>query len=69
MIRGIGFLIGTVLILAGVGQAVARDWTIDGVFLLLCGAGLAALLMALMAESETTAGGTPSQTDARPPDA
>lgn len=51
MIRGIGFLLGPALIFAGIGQAILRDWTIDGLFLLLCGLGLLALLMALVAET------------------
>lgn len=69
MIRGIGFLLGPALIFAGIGQAILRDWTIDGLFLLLCGLGLLALLMALVAETETTAGGDHPSPGTRTPSA
>jgi hypothetical protein len=69
VIRGLGILIGLALIFAGIGQAVARDWTIDGLFLLLAGLGLAILLLAALSAYETTAGGTPTSPGARLPDA
>lgn len=69
MIRGLGILIGLALIAVGIGQAVARDWTIDGLFLILAGLGLALLLFAALTAYETTAGGIPTSPGARPPDA
>jgi hypothetical protein len=68
VIRGLGFLLGVALIFVGIGQAVARDWTIDGLFLLLAGFGLAILLLAALTAYETTAGGSPPQAT-RLPDA
>lgn len=63
---GIGFLVGIGLIFTGIGQAIARDWTIDGLFLLLCGVGLLILTLAFIAASETTAGGTSPPQGSRP---
>jgi hypothetical protein len=69
VIRGLGILLGLALIFVGIGQAVARDWTIDGLFLLLAGLGLAILLLAALSAYETTAGGTTPSPGARLPDA
>lgn len=53
MIRGVGILVGLALIAAAILQAVARDWTIDGVFLLLAGVGLLMLLLAALTSYES----------------
>lgn len=52
MIRGLGILVGLALIFVGVGQAIARDWTIDGWFLILAGIGLLILLLAALTAYE-----------------
>lgn len=53
MIRGVGILVGLALIAAAILQAVARDWTIDGIFLLLAGVGLLMLLLAALTTYES----------------
>lgn len=50
MNRIIGFLVGVALIIVGVGQAVARDWIIDGWFILLAGGGLVVCILAYLAD-------------------
>ena len=62
MIRGLGILAGLALIFTGIGQAIARDWLIDGVFLLLVAVGGLLLLLAALTAYETAAGGDPPQT-------
>lgn len=48
MNRIIGFAVGAALILVGVGQAVARDWIIDGWFILTAGVGLVICILAYL---------------------
>lgn len=47
--RGVGYLVGIVLILAGIGDAITR-LTIDGWFLILAGTGFATVLVTYLTD-------------------